>query len=73
MAACFTALSPASIQAAPATVQATPAAAKVTGEVLDATGEPLIGASVMVKGTTDGVATDLDGRSHSTFPWARHS
>ena len=68
MAACFTALSPASIQAAPATVQATPAAAKVTGEVLDATGEPLIGASVMVKGTTDGVATDLDGRFTLNVP-----
>lgn len=68
MAACFTALSPASIQAAPATVQATPAAAKVTGEVLDATGEPLIGASVMVKGTTDAVATDLDGRFTLNVP-----
>ncbi|MCM1050917.1 MAG: TonB-dependent receptor [Paenibacillus sp.] len=68
MAACFTALSPASIQATPATVQATPAAAKVTGEVLDATGEPLIGASVMVKGTSEGVATDIDGRFTLNVP-----
>lgn len=68
MAACFTALSPASIQAAPATVQATPAVAKVTGEVLDATGEPLIGASVMVKGTSEGVATDIDGRFTLNVP-----
>ncbi|MCR5077174.1 MAG: TonB-dependent receptor [Prevotella sp.] len=32
-----------------------------TGKVLDANGEPVIGATVMVKGTTNGTATDLDG------------
>lgn len=31
------------------------------GTVKDATGEPVIGASVMVEGTTNGVITDLDG------------
>lgn len=31
------------------------------GVVKDATGEPVIGASVMVKGTTNGVITNLDG------------
>ena len=62
MAACLTVLSPIGMQAAPAAVQVTPAAATVTGEVLDSTGEPLIGASVMVKGTTNGVATDIDGK-----------
>lgn len=31
------------------------------GVVLDQAGEPLIGATVMVKGTKDGVATDIDG------------
>lgn len=34
---------------------------QVTGVVLDETGEPLIGATVMVKGTTNGATTDLDG------------
>ena len=34
----------------------------VTGTVVDATGETVIGASVMVKGTSVGTVTDLDGR-----------
>ncbi len=34
---------------------------KVTGTVIDATGEPVIGASVMVKGSSNGSVTDLDG------------
>lgn len=34
----------------------------VTGVVLDATGEPVIGASVVEKGTTNGGITDLDGK-----------
>lgn len=33
----------------------------ITGQVLDAKGEPLIGVSILVKGTTDGAITDLDG------------
>ena len=34
----------------------------VTGQVIDqATGEPVIGANVLVKGTTTGTITDLDG------------
>ena len=35
------------------------------GTVKDATGVPVIGASVMVEGTTNGVITDLDGN----FPY----
>ncbi|MBE6310346.1 MAG: SusC/RagA family TonB-linked outer membrane protein [Bacteroidales bacterium] len=35
---------------------------KVSGVVKDANGEPLIGATVMVKGTTNGVSTDVDGK-----------
>ena len=34
----------------------------VSGTVLDKTGESVIGASVVVKGTTNGTITDFDGR-----------
>lgn len=33
----------------------------ISGQVVDSKGEPLIGVSVLVKGTTDGAITDLDG------------
>ncbi|WBX73808.1 carboxypeptidase-like regulatory domain-containing protein [Tenacibaculum pacificus] len=35
---------------------------KLTGKVIDETGEPLPGASVVVKKTTNGTATDFDGK-----------
>ncbi|MBQ8674455.1 MAG: TonB-dependent receptor [Bacteroides sp.] len=35
---------------------------KVSGQVVDAQGEPIIGANVVVKGTSNGVITDIDGR-----------
>lgn len=34
---------------------------QVTGTVVDDIGEPVIGASVLVKGTTNGCSTDIDG------------
>lgn len=34
---------------------------RITGKVIDNTGEPVIGASVTVKGTTNGTITDMDG------------
>ena len=34
---------------------------KVTGRVVDSAGEPLIGATVLVEGTTNGTVTDIDG------------
>jgi len=34
---------------------------KITGVVTDITGEPVIGASVVVRGTTNGSITDLNG------------
>ncbi len=34
---------------------------KITGHVSDASGEPIIGASVVVKGTSNGTITDMDG------------
>ena len=33
----------------------------ITGKVVDERGESVIGATVMVKGSTDGTITDLDG------------
>ena len=33
----------------------------VTGQVKDAAGEPVIGASVLINGTSNGTVTDLDG------------
>lgn len=47
------------VMAVPAVVQSDK---KITGTVLDATGMPVIGANVMVKGTTNGTITDMDGR-----------
>lgn len=35
---------------------------KIEGVVRDSEGEPLIGVNVVVKGTTNGTATDIDGR-----------
>ena len=34
----------------------------VSGTVRDSQGQPVIGANVMIKGTTTGAATDLDGK-----------
>lgn len=35
---------------------------RINGVVTDGSGEPLIGASIMVKGTNRGVTTDIDGK-----------
>jgi len=40
----------------------------VKGTVLDSNGDPLIGASVLVKGTTQGTVTDIDGKFEITVP-----
>ena len=40
----------------------------VSGLVMDESGEPLIGATVLVKGTTVGTATDLDGKFVLSVP-----
>ncbi len=47
--------------AAPAPQAQAPADGKIRGTVTDPDGEPLIGATVMIKGTQVGTATDLDG------------
>ena len=33
----------------------------IKGKIVDSNGEPVIGANVMVKGTTNGCMTDIDG------------
>ncbi|MCI7597798.1 MAG: TonB-dependent receptor [Bacteroidales bacterium] len=43
----------------------------VSGTVKDATGEPIIGASVVQKGTSNGTVTDLDG--HFSFKASQNS
>lgn len=40
----------------------------VRGTVTDAAGEPLIGATVMIKGTTTGTTTDVDGSFELNIP-----
>ena len=45
-----------------AVVEALQQVSRVTGVVTDSEGEPVIGASVMVKGTSKGTITDLDGK-----------
>lgn len=40
----------------------------ITGTVSDEQGEPLIGASILVKGTTTGAVTDLDGTYSISVP-----
>jgi TonB-linked SusC/RagA family outer membrane protein len=40
----------------------------VTGTITDESGEPLIGASILVKGTTTGTVTDIDGSYSVTVP-----
>ena len=42
-------------------VTAMAAPVSITGKVLDANGEPLIGASVVESGTSNGTVTDFDG------------
>lgn len=43
----------------------------VTGTVKDATGEPIIGVSVLIKGTSTGGITDLDGNFSIVTPKKR--
>ncbi len=40
----------------------------ITGMVLDPQGEPLVGASIVVKGTTTGAIVDLDGKYSLNIP-----
>ncbi len=55
----FTAMS-VSVQASPHDLQQ--AVMKISGTIKDVNGEPLIGASVIVKGTTKGTQSDINGK-----------
>lgn len=62
VASAMMAASPATVFAAPAPAPAAAAVvSSVSGTVTDTTGEPLIGASVVVKGTQQAAVTDIDG------------
>ncbi|HIZ90633.1 MAG TPA: TonB family protein [Candidatus Bacteroides merdavium] len=41
---------------------------KVSGRVVDPQGEPVIGACIMIEGTTNGTVTDVDGKFTLTAP-----
>ena len=41
---------------------------KVSGTVIDGTGWPVIGAAVLIKGTTTGSTTDIDGLFEFDLP-----
>lgn len=43
-------------------------AQNISGIVTDVSGEPLIGASILVKGTTSGTVTDIDGKFSLAVP-----
>ncbi|MDX9846380.1 MAG: mucoidy inhibitor MuiA family protein [Tenuifilaceae bacterium] len=47
-----------------------PYSGTVSGRVVDETGEPIPGVSVVIKGTSQGVATDIDGRYSIKVPSA---
>lgn len=49
-------------------VQSVLQARTIKGQILDETGEPMIGVTVLVKGTTIGVVTDLDGNYSLEVP-----
>ena len=40
----------------------------LTGAVTDLSGEPLIGVSIVIKGTTNGTVTDIDGKYSLNIP-----
>lgn len=58
----------ASLLAIACTLSAYAQTISVTGNVKDDTGEPLIGATVLQKGSNNGVATDIDGNFAITVP-----
>ena len=52
----------------PSTEQTKKQPKKITGKIVDANGEPLIGVSVLEKGTANGTITDFEGNYTLTVP-----
>lgn len=61
LATAFVALSPLQLFAERSSVESIMQQHVVKGQVLDSAGEPIIGASVLEKGTSNGTVTDFDG------------
>lgn len=40
---------------------------EVKGQVVDTNGDPIIGANILVKGTNNGVISDIDGNFQSFY------
>ncbi|HEY9543804.1 SusC/RagA family TonB-linked outer membrane protein [Prevotella sp.] len=57
-----------SVVATAAPAQSREQATTVSGKVVDVAGEPLIGATILEKGTSNGVITDLDGHFSIKVP-----
>ncbi|MCD8183389.1 MAG: SusC/RagA family TonB-linked outer membrane protein [Bacteroides sp.] len=57
-----------SVWAQNATSASTHNVKKITGVVTDSNGEPIIGATILVKGTSAGTATDVDGKFSLDVP-----
>ncbi|WP_418893616.1 TonB-dependent receptor [Limibacterium fermenti] len=56
------------VAAATAGVRQDPVGQQISGVVTDENGDPIIGANIVVPGTTTGTATDVDGRYSLTVP-----
>lgn len=57
-----------SVSAQNTTSSSTQNSRKISGVVTDTQGEPIIGATVLVKGTGIGTATDIDGKFSLDIP-----
>ena len=55
------------------TIRRIPGTNKITGTIVDESGEVMIGASILVKGTTAGTVTDMDGHFELTLPIANNN
>lgn len=62
MCASLFAVSPFTVLAEGTEVQTMMQSRQISGQVVDGNGEPIIGASVLVKGTSNGTITDIDGK-----------
>ena len=62
MCASLFSVSPFTVLAEGTEVQTVMQSRQISGQVVDGNGDPVIGASVLVKGTSNGTITDIDGK-----------